>query len=165
MLGDTPPSIYLPLFFCVFICLHHVFFVLLRFFNNFNYYHYGKIQQTTLHLSAQQLTLNFYGIAIVFIQQPTPQSGLASSSPAASNKPERSEAPQSSPASNYTPPFPREGDYNSVREYVEERKKYDPVFLQYCKTHNRTELCNRLTDEFGWTVKVDSYGKNVNRNL
>lgn len=73
-----------------------------------------------------------------------------------------------SPASHapsYKPPYPREGDYNSVREYVEERKKYDPIFLDYCKSHNRTQLCERLTDEFGWNVNVDSYGKNVNRNL
>lgn len=38
-----------------------------------NLYHHGKIQQTTLQLSAQQLTLNFYGFAFVFIQQPMPQ--------------------------------------------------------------------------------------------
>ena len=81
----------------------------------------------------------------------------SSSSPAAVVSPK--------PTPSYTPPFPREGDYNAVREYVEERKKYDSVFLQYCKTHNRTQLCNRLTEEFGWEVKVDSYGKNVNRNL
>lgn len=62
-------------------------------------------------------------------------------------------------------PIPRKGDYNSVREYVEERKKCDEVFLQYSRTHTRKQLCDRLTDEFGWVVDVNSYGKNLARNL
>ena len=61
-------------------------------------------------------------------------------------------------------PFPCEGDYNAVRIYVEERKKHDEVFRLYCQTHSRKQLCERLSDEFGWEVNVDSYGKNVNRN-
>lgn len=65
----------------------------------------------------------------------------------------------------YRPAIPRKGDYNGVREYVEERKKYDEIFKQYCLTHNRKELCQRLSDEFGWTVDDNSYGKNISRNM
>ena len=54
---------------------------------------YEKNQQTTLRISAQQLTLNFYGFTLVFIQttqQPSPsvnpESDSGSSSPAATNE-------------------------------------------------------------------------------
>ena len=93
-------------------------------------------------------------VNVRFVKESRSESKSSSTSP----------SPSSTTVDNYTPPIPRKGDYNAVREYVEERKKYDPVFLQYCKTHNRTELCNRLSDEFGWIVRVESYGKNVNRN-
>ena len=60
--------------------------------------------------------------------------------------------------------YPEEGDYNAVREYVEERKEHDKVFRDYCVTHGRKELCNRLTEEFGWPVDAHSYTVNLNRN-
>ena len=60
--------------------------------------------------------------------------------------------------------YPPEDDYNAVREYVKERKKKDGVFKQYCATHTRKELCERLTDEFGWVVDVKSYGRNLQRH-
>lgn len=41
----------------------------------------------------------------------------------------------------YTQPVPREGDYNGVRIYIEERKRYDEQFKDYCIHHNRKELC------------------------
>ena len=54
---------------------------------------YEKNQQTTLRISAQQLTLNFYGFTLVSIQttpQPSPsvnpESDSGSSSPAATNE-------------------------------------------------------------------------------
>lgn len=74
------------------------------------------------------------------------------------------EAPQSVP-NTYRPAIPRKGDYNGVREYVEERKKYDEIFKQYCLNHSRKELCQRLSDEFGWMVDDNSYGKNISRNM
>ncbi len=65
----------------------------------------------------------------------------------------------------YTPPIPREGDYNGVRLYIEERKRYDESFKDYCSHHNRKELCVLLTKEFGWFVDDKSLGKNISRNI
>ena len=65
----------------------------------------------------------------------------------------------------YTPPIPREGDYNGVRLYIEERKKYDEQFNDYCLRHNRKELCSFLTKEFGWFVDDKSLGRNIQRNI
>ena len=65
----------------------------------------------------------------------------------------------------YTPPVPREGDYNGVRLYIEERKKYDEQFKDYCLRHNRKELCSLLTKEFGWFVDDKSLGKNISWNI
>lgn len=61
-------------------------------------------------------------------------------------------------------PRPKENDYNAVREYIEARKKKDPVFKEYCKTHQRKQLCARLTDEFGWVVDDHHLGVNIGRN-
>ena len=61
-------------------------------------------------------------------------------------------------------PRPRENDYNAVREYIEARKEKDPVFKEYCKTHQRKQLCARLTDEFGWIVDDHHLGVNIGRN-
>ena len=72
------------------------------------------------------------------------------------------ETPKEQP---YTPPIPREGDYNGVRLYIEERKKYDEQFKDFCLHHNRKELCTFLTKEFGWFVDDKSLGKNISRNL
>lgn len=60
--------------------------------------------------------------------------------------------------------YPKEGVYNDVRAYVEQRKTQDPVFKQYCMNHNRKELCQRLSIEFGREVDPRSYGQNVRRN-
>ena len=60
--------------------------------------------------------------------------------------------------------YPEEGDYNAVREYVEHRKEHDEVFKNYCLSHSRADLCNRLTYEFGWPVDARSYGKNLQRH-
>ncbi len=74
----------------------------------------------------------------------------------------REESPKEKP---YTPPVPREGDYNGVRLYIEERKRYDESFKDYCSHHNRKELCTYLTKEFGWFVDDKSLGKNISRNI
>jgi len=60
--------------------------------------------------------------------------------------------------------YPEEGKYNQVREYIEQRKQVDEIFKNYCATHSRRELCDRLTDEFGWVVDVKSLGTNINRH-
>ncbi len=61
-------------------------------------------------------------------------------------------------------PRPKENDYNAVREYIEARKEKDSVFKEYCKNHTRKQLCERLTDEFGWLVDSHHLGVNVGRN-
>ena len=74
----------------------------------------------------------------------------------------REESPKEKP---YTPPIPRESDYNGVRLYIEERKRYDESFKDYCSHHNRKELCILLTKEFGWFVDDKSLGRNIQRNI
>ena len=74
----------------------------------------------------------------------------------------REESPKEKP---YTPPVPREGDYNGVRLYIDERKRYDESFKDYCSHHNRKELCTYLTKEFGWFVDDKSLGRNIQRNI
>lgn len=65
---------------------------------------------------------------------------------------------------SYVIPVPQEGNYNAVREYIEERKKYDKVFAQFCKSNTRKRVCEFLSDEFGWIVDEHSLGANINRN-
>lgn len=60
--------------------------------------------------------------------------------------------------------YPEEGDYNAVRVYIEQRKLKDEIFKNYCATHSRRELCDRLTDDFGWVVDDKSLGKNIQRH-
>ena len=60
--------------------------------------------------------------------------------------------------------YPDENDYNGVREYVDSRRERDPIFKQYCGKHTRKELCERLTDEFGWVVDPKCYGVNISRH-
>lgn len=68
-------------------------------------------------------------------------------------------------AATYTPPVPKENNYNEVRQYIIERKKYDPDFKYFCDTHNRKQLSNYLSKEFGWIVDDNSLGKSINRHL
>ena len=64
----------------------------------------------------------------------------------------------------YTPPIPREGDYNGVRMYIEERKKYDPEFCAYWGNHTLKQNCLNLSKIFGWVVDEHSLGANLNRH-
>jgi len=59
---------------------------------------------------------------------------------------------------------PRKGKYNEVREYIEDRKKGDPQFREFCKNHSLREICAYLTNEFGWDVDEHSLGANINRH-
>ena len=67
--------------------------------------------------------------------------------------------------STYTPPIPQERKYSQVREYINERKKYDPEFKQFCDTHTLRDLCTKLTSEFGWFVDENSLSQNLNRHM
>ena len=60
--------------------------------------------------------------------------------------------------------IPAPGKYSDVRRYIEQRKLNEPDFKTYCDTHSRTELCQRLSKEFGWVVDDHSLGRNINRN-
>ena len=60
--------------------------------------------------------------------------------------------------------IPREGKYTEVRRYIEERKRFDAEFKNYCAEHSLRDLCHRLTNEFGWFVDENSLQKNLNRN-
>lgn len=65
---------------------------------------------------------------------------------------------------SYQPPIPKENDYNAVREYITERKKYDEAFRLYWDCHNLKQNCIYLTEEFGWIVDDHSLGTNLNRH-
>lgn len=64
----------------------------------------------------------------------------------------------------YTPPIPKENDYNAVREYISERKKYDSEFRQKWESNTLKQNCIYLTKEFGWLVDEHSLGANLNRH-
>ena len=59
---------------------------------------------------------------------------------------------------------PRKGKYTDVRHYLEDRKKGDPEFKEFCLKHSLREICSYLTDLFGWDVDEHSLGANLNRN-
>ena len=61
-------------------------------------------------------------------------------------------------------PIPRERKYSEVRRYIEERKRFDEEFKNFCINRSLRDLCNRLTKEFGWFVDEHSLGANLNRN-
>lgn len=61
-------------------------------------------------------------------------------------------------------PIPRKGKYSEVRQYIEERCRFDEEFKTFVANHSRVELCMRLTNEFGWYVDEHSLGVNMNRN-
>ena len=75
------------------------------------------------------------------------------------------EQPTSKAEAPYTPPIPEERKYSQVREYIAERKKYDPEFKQFCETHSLRDLCTKLTREFGWFVDDNSLSQNLNRHM
>ena len=64
----------------------------------------------------------------------------------------------------YTTPIPKENDYNAVREYIAERKKYDTDFRQNWEKNTLKQNCVFLTKEFGWLVDEHSLGANLNRH-
>ena len=75
------------------------------------------------------------------------------------------EQPAHETANPYSPPIPQERKYSQVREYIKERKKYDPEFKQFCDTHSLRDLCTKLTREFGWFVDENSLSQNLNRHM
>lgn len=62
-------------------------------------------------------------------------------------------------------PVPHENKYAEVREYINERSKYDEKFQKFVKTRKRTELCDQLSLMFGWTVDANALGKSMRRKL
>lgn len=78
--------------------------------------------------------------------------------------PARKEQKQPKKEQAYTPQIPKENDYNAVREYVTERKKYDSEFRQSWENHTLKQNCIYLTKEFGWIVDEHSLGANLNRH-
>ena len=64
----------------------------------------------------------------------------------------------------YATPIPKENDYNEVRLYIQERKKYDPEFCAYWQNHTLKQNCLYLSKIFGWVVDEHSLGANLNRH-
>lgn len=80
--------------------------------------------------------------------------------PTHAEKPEAEEANETP----YQPPIPQEGNYNAVREYIVERKKYDEDFRIYWNSHTLKQNCVYLSREFEWIVDDHSLGTNLNRH-
>ena len=60
--------------------------------------------------------------------------------------------------------IPRKNNYNEVRIYIEERKRHDVDFRDYCQLHTLRDLCGLLSREFGWFVDDNHLGRNLSRN-
>ena len=60
--------------------------------------------------------------------------------------------------------IPHKNKYTEVRKYIEERKRFDEEFKTFCVNHSLRDLCDRLTNEFGWLVDENSLQRNINRN-
>lgn len=58
---------------------------------------------------------------------------------------------------------PREGRYTEVRQYIDERSRFDEEFKQFVANNTRVALCRRLSKEFGWVVDHYALGRNINR--
>ena len=59
--------------------------------------------------------------------------------------------------------IPAERDYKAVRIYIEERIRFDDEFRHFYNDATRVDLCQRLTNEFGWDVDPYGLGRNINR--
>lgn len=59
--------------------------------------------------------------------------------------------------------IPHEGKYTEVRQYIEERCRFDEEFKQFVANNTRVALCQRLSKEFRWTVDHYALGRNINR--
>lgn len=64
--------------------------------------------------------------------------------------------------SSYTP---QEGNYNSIRLYVEKRLRTDGDFKTYYCTHKFKEVCSQLEKELGIAINVNSLQTNMRRRL
>ncbi len=60
--------------------------------------------------------------------------------------------------------IPGERKYSEVRTYIKERCQFDAEFKEYVESHSRVELCQRLSNEFGWFVDDHKLGVNMNRH-
>ena len=52
--------------------------------------------------------------------------------------------------------------YAAAREYIKERKNYDPEFRKFVKNASHAGLCRQLTLLFGWFVDPNALGKRMN---
>ena len=59
---------------------------------------------------------------------------------------------------------PQEGKYSQVRQYIQERCRFDPEFKQFINNSSRVEICRKLTQLFEWYVDDKSLGRNINRH-
>ena len=60
--------------------------------------------------------------------------------------------------------MPQPNKYTEVRRFIKERMRFDTEFASFVEEHSRVELCERLTQEFGWTVCPYALGRNLNRH-
>lgn len=121
---------------------------------NKNYFAPGAVYND----NHREITINGVEDATAIVRSFMSEEMVVNNQPADSNNHQEEDEP-------YSPPIPQERKYTQVREYIVERKKYDPEFKQFCETHSLRALCSKLTQEFGWYVDENSLGQNLNRHL
>ena len=60
--------------------------------------------------------------------------------------------------------IPQKNKYTQVRQYINERCRFDAEFKEFVENHSRVDLCKRLSNEFGWFVDEHHLGVNMNRH-
>lgn len=98
-------------------------------------------------------TNNFYGAP--------PSSSASPDSPPGSSSPDPDDRPEKTWRDILGIPKPNK--YSEVRRHILERLKFDEEFREFYADATRVELCQRLSEEFGWFLDPNSLGKNMNR--
>jgi hypothetical protein len=115
--------------------------------------------------NVEQMTINMSGGTLVQHADLVQASGdVRVDYPGSLSKPESSTSPSQSVSAESILGIPAERDYKAVRIYIEERIRFDDEFCLFYNDATRVDLCQRLTNEFGWDVDPDNLGRNINRH-
>ena len=55
--------------------------------------------------------------------------------------------------------YPREGDYKAVVEWLDRQKQKEGIDYLAAANYNRSEMCRKLSEIFGWEVSQNSLRK------
>lgn len=62
-----------------------------------------------------------------------------------------------------TPCCSQPNKYSPVRNYINDRSRYDEAFRDYFNSHDLNDFCEQLSFMFGWYVNPNSLGKSLKR--